>query len=228
MNNRKYKLSASLICGDIINLKEDLKSLEKGKADYLHFDMMDGLFVPRFGQYPEILKSIKENSKIPVDVHLMIQNPEPYIEVLADAGADVIVPHIESTPHIHRVVKKIKDLGVRAGVALNPGTSLSTLDYLIDEIDWVELMAINPGIVGHKLIPNMLNKIYDLKKIVGLRENFEIQIDGGVTPGSASKMVTAGATVLVCGSSTIYRPKEGSLDVRLNEMRKIIDTETAL
>jgi len=191
MNNRKYKLSASLICGDIINLKEDLKSLEKGKADYLHFDMMDGLFVPRFGQYPEILKSIKENSKIPVDVHLMIQNPEPYIEVLADAGADVIVPHIESTPHIHRVVKKIKDLGVRAGVALNPGTSLSTLDYLIDEIDWVELMAINPGIVGHKLIPNMLNKIYDLKKIVGLRENFEIQIDGGVTPGSASKMVTA-------------------------------------
>lgn len=228
MENRKYKLSASLICGDIVNLKDDLKSLEKGKVDYLHFDIMDGLFVPRFGQYPEMLRSIKENSKIPVDVHLMVQNPEPYIPILAEFGADVIVPHVESTPHIHRVIKIIKDHGVRAGVALNPGTSLSSLDYLLDEIDWVELMAINPGIVGHKLIPNMLNKIYDLKKIVGSRPGFEIQIDGGVTPQSASKMILAGASVLVCGSSTIYRPKEGSLDVKINEMRKTIDKEILL
>ena len=224
-NSRPYYLTASLICGDPLRYKEEINLLEKGKADYLHFDVMDGSFVPRYGLYAELLESITKKTNIPVEVHMMVDNPEPYVEDLAKAGAKYIAFHIEPIHHIHRVIKKIKDAGAKAGVALNPGTSLSVLDSIIDDIDEVVLMAINPGIVGHKLIPSALEKIEKLKKMVVNRPDFIIQVDGGVTPESASKMVKAGANMLVCGTSVIYKKWDEPLDERLQIMRDIIDKE---
>lgn len=219
---KPYYLAASLICGDPLNLESEIKKLEKGGADYIHFDMMDGVFVPRFGLYPEILQAIKKISKIPVDVHLMIKDPEPYIQPFADAGADIFVPHAESCQHLHRTVRLIKESGMKAGVALNPATPLSALDYVLGDIDWVMLMAINPGIVGHKLIPNMLHKMVELNQKIAGRD-IKIAIDGGVTPESTPKMMAAGAKVFVCGSSTIFRPQEAPVDEKLKEFKKHLD-----
>jgi ribulose-phosphate 3-epimerase len=147
-------IAGSLVCSNPLRLEEDINELIKGKADFIHFDVMDGHFVPRYGLYPEILSYLKKITDIPVDVHMMVNNPEDYIEDFRIAGATYYNFHVEATDHAHRVVKKIEKAGTLPGVALNPATSLSTLDYLIEDIKMVVLMAINPGIVGHKLILN--------------------------------------------------------------------------
>lgn len=226
-NNRKklkksYKLAASLVCADMMDLKGEIAKLEKGGVDYIHFDVMDNQFVPRFGLHPEILQSLKKITRIPVDVHLMVDNPENAIKIFADAGADIIVVHEESTTQLHRLIKIIKATGKKAGVALNPATSLSTLDYVLNDIDLVMLMAINPGILGHKLIPEMMDKISQLKVKLKKYPKMLIEIDGGVTPETAPEMVRRGANMLVCGTSTIFKP-EGDVDVKIKELRKILD-----
>lgn len=199
--------------------------LVRGRIDALHFDVMDGLFVPRLGLYPELLKAIKNTSKLPVDVHLMIENPEQFIGVFAEAGADIIVVHAESTHHLHRTIKAIRDAGASAGVALNPATPLSVLDYVLDNIDLVMLMAINPGIVGHKLIPETMGKIQDLRaKLAG--RPMTIEVDGGVSPASAADMVRSGADLLVCGTSSIY--KGGDLARHIRAFRARIDADLSV
>lgn len=218
-----YYLAASLICADTLDLKEQIKLLEKGGADYIHFDVMDGVFVPRYGLHPEMLEAIKSISYIPIDVHMMVANPEPYITEFARVGADIFVVHAESCQHLHRTVKMIKEAGMKPGVALNPATPLSVLDYVIDDLEWIMLMAINPGIVGHKLIPNMIAKIAELKQKIGTRQKPIIAIDGGVTFESAPKMMAAGAKAFVCGSSTIFKPKEAPVDQKLKEFKKHLD-----
>lgn len=205
-------------------MNADLAALEKGKIDFLHFDAMDGQFVPRFGMYPEQLASITKKTKIPVDAHLMITDPIPYIKEFALAGASIISVHVESTPHIDRAIRVIKECGAKAGVALNPGTPLSVLDYLLDDIELIVLMAINPGIVGHKLIPGMLQKIADTKRKIAKHPHIKIQIDGGVTFDSAAQMIQRGADMLVCGSSTIYKVDQ-TLDIKITELRKKIDND---
>src|SRR3989344_2745842 len=223
---RSYKLSASLICGSPTSLGEDIKVLEKGGIDTLHFDAMDGVFVPRLGLYPELLKSVKEISKLPVDVHLMIDNPEQFVKSFIDAGADIVVVHAESTKHLHRAIRTIRDLGGRAGVALNPATPLSVLDYVLEDIELVMLMTINPGIVGHELISLMMQKIADLReKLLGY-PRMTIEIDGGVTPESASKMVEAGADLLVCGTSSSFKKRE-DLAESVRKFRNHVDRELA-
>jgi ribulose-phosphate 3-epimerase len=219
---RKYGLAASLVCADMLDLRGVIAKLEKGGADYIHFDVMDNQFVPRFGLHPEMLQALKKITKIPVDVHLMVNDPDKAIEAFAKAGADIIVVHAEATPHLHRVIKLIKNLGVKAGVALNPATSLDALDYVLQDIDMVMLMAINPGIVGHKLIPEMLDKISALKKKLAKYPKMLIEIDGGVTLESAPEMVKRGANLLVCGTGTIFKPA-GDVDMKLKELRKVID-----
>lgn len=215
-------IAASLICSDPLNLQRDIEELIIGKADYIHFDVMDGTFVPRYGLYPEILSYLKKITDIPVDVHMMVQNPEDYIEDFKNAGATYYNFHIEATSHAHRIVKKIEKANMLPGIALNPATSLSTLDYLIDDIKMVVLMAINPGIVGHKLIPNMINKISDLREFAIKRGNKDllIQIDGGVTFDTGKQMIDAGADILVCGTGTIYRPHEDTISNKIASFRK--------
>lgn len=226
LNSMRYKLAASLICADMLSIGRDIKSInDSGGIDYIHFDVMDGAFVPRFGLPPEILKEVKSQTKIPIDVHLMIDDPIPYINIFADAGADSITIHAESTPHLHRAMKLIKEKGIKASVGLNPGTPLSILDYVVEEIDMVMLMAINPGIVGHKLIEPILKKISHLKEKLAPYPNILIEIDGGVTSESAPNMIANGADILVCGSSTIFQ-KNKDLAETIKSFREIVETNS--
>lgn len=222
--NKNYYLSASLICADFLHLQKEIKLLEKGNIDYLHFDVMDGMFVPRFGLFPEILREVRRISKIPMDIHMMVENPEAYIDTFISYGAsknDIFTIHVESTNHLHRAVKSIKAAGLEVGVALNPATPLSTLSYILEDIDMVMLMAINPGIVGHKLIPSMVQKISDVKALLG-GKNIFIGVDGGVTPESAPRMVQNGANFLVCGTQTIFKPKS-DLTKNIVSLRKLLN-----
>lgn len=217
---KKYYLSASLVCADMLKVGEQIALLEQGGIDFIHFDVMDGSFVPRYGLHPEMLKAVKSISALPIDVHLMVEDAEPYIDEFAKAGAKYFAPHIEPIRHIHQVLKKIRETGMKPGVALNPGTPINVLDSIIDDLDWIILMAINPGIVGHKLIPSSIKKIQDLKQYIGHRDIL-IQVDGGVTPETAPIMLNAGADMLVCGSSTIFRPDE-QVDNKIKELRRTL------
>ncbi len=226
---RSYKLSASFICGNAMTFAEEIRLLEKGGIDSIHFDVMDGDFVPRYGLYPELLRDIRSVTSLPIDVHMMTRSPEKYVTEFAKAGATYVVVHAEATNHLHRAVSLIKNEGVKPGVALNLATPLSVLDYILDDIDVVMLMAINPGIVGHKLVPFSVQKIMDLRKKLDAlgKSDIEIEIDGGVTPESGPLMIAAGATVLVCGTSVIYK-KEKPLDEKIREFRGNIDRSVSV
>ncbi len=217
------KLAASIICSNMLNLKRDLFLIEKGGADYIHFDVMDGHFVPRLGLYPEVLQSIKKMSKLPVGVHLMISEPEPYLEIFANAGADIISIHPEACDHFPRTIQSIKKLGTKVGVVLNPTTPLEVLDRILDEIDLVMIMAINPGIVGHKLIKSTFGKISDLRKKINAnaKQDIIIAVDGGVTFDTSPELVRHGAEMLVCGSSTVFNQVD-PIDKMILKLRNTI------
>ncbi len=204
-------------------VKEEIQALEKGGIDAIHFDVMDGVFVPRFGLYPEMLKAVRSVSDLPIEVHMMTQEPEKYVAKFAEAGATYISVHAEACKHLHHTLKTIRDNGVKPAVVLNYATPLTVLDYLMDDIDMVMLMAINPGILGHKLIPGTIKKIADLRATINAsRRNILLAIDGGVSPESAANMVKAGANYLVCGTSAIYKP-DVPLDAKIKEFRSLID-----
>ena len=224
---RTFQLSASLICGDPLALGEDIKQLEKAGIDALHFDVMDGMFVPRFGFYPELLKAIKSKTSKSVNAHLMIETPERYVQLFASSGADIVTPHAESTAHLDHCVRLIRKAGGRAGVALNPGTPISMLEHVLPDIELVMLMAINPGIVGHTLIPQMMKKIADTRKMLKRYPKIRIEVDGGVTPESAARMVSLGADILVCGTSSIYK-KGISLTKTVPSFRAHVEKELRL
>ncbi|MGB5018878.1 MAG: ribulose-phosphate 3-epimerase [Candidatus Moraniibacteriota bacterium] len=222
-DHKQCQLAASMICGSPLNLEADLAALEKGGIDYIHFDVMDGVFVPRFGLFPEYLRAIRSRTNLPIEVHMMVQDPEPYIQEFVHAGATALTPHIEPLAHPHRTIMRIKKEGALAGLALNYGTPLSMLDYLLEDLDIVMLMAINPGIVGHKLIPGALKKIVDLrKKIDATSKDIMIEIDGGVTLESGMRMKQAGANMLVCGTSVIFQPP-AKLDDKIREFRLTLE-----
>jgi len=223
----KYFLSASLICGDPLKLTEELDELRKAEIDALHFDVMDGHFVPRLGLYPEMLKAIKGQTDIPIDVHLMLDHPTAYVEKFIEAGADLVAFHIESDDDIAETIKFIKSKNVKVGLVLKPDTPLDMLNPFLSEIDLVMLMAIQPGILGQKVIPETFFRISDLSKKLEDYPNIVIEIDGGVTPETAPKMVKCGAHLLVCGTGTIYRPHEDTILNKVKELRKIIDTTLA-
>lgn len=195
------KISPSILSADFANLERDIRIVEEGGADYIHVDVMDGHFVPNITLGPNIVSAIRPVTKLPLDCHLMIENPEKYIEDFAKAGADIITVHVESTPHIHRAIQMIKNAGVRAGVVLNPGTPVAAVEYVLSECDMVLVMTVNPGFGGQSFIPETLKKIEKLKQLKEANHyHYEIEVDGGIVPETAKQCKQAGADVFVAGS----------------------------
>ncbi len=221
-----YAITASLICADPLNLESAIQDIIGAQIDMIHFDVMDGICVPRFGLYPEILSYLRKLTDLPVDVHMMVENPELYIETYAKAGADIFYVHVENNRNLHRTLKLIKESGMRPGVVWNMATPVYALDYILATIDYIMLMAINPGIVGHGIIDTIYTKISDVKHRIGDRD-INIVIDGGVSPESSAKLIDAGADILVCGSSTLFRPQQGSLPELTKAFRQQVDNDLA-
>lgn len=196
------KIAPSILSADFSRLGAEIKDVEQGGADWIHVDVMDGHFVPNITIGPLIVEAIRPVTKLPLDVHLMIENPERYIDAFAKAGADYITVHVEACKHLHRTIYQIKEAGVKAGVVLNPSTPVEMIQHIIEDIDMVLLMSVNPGFGGQKFIPSVLTKIKKVKEMaVAKGADIEIEIDGGVNEQTAKLCVEAGATVLVAGSA---------------------------
>lgn len=202
------KIAPSILSADFAKLGEEIIDVEKGGADFIHVDVMDGHFVPNITIGPLIVEAIRPITKLPLDVHLMIENPDQYIETFAKAGADYITVHVEACRHLHRTIQHIKSFGVKAGVVLNPATPVETIQHVLQDIDMVLLMSVNPGFGGQKFIPEVLPKIRKVKEMAEQKGlHIEIEIDGGVNQETAKQCVEAGATVLVAGSA-VYNEKD--------------------
>lgn len=201
------KIAPSILSADFAKLGEEIKDVERGGADYIHVDVMDGHFVPNITIGPLIVEAIRPVTKLPLDVHLMIENPDQYIEAFAKAGADYLTVHVEACKHLHRTLNYIKSFGVKAGVVLNPATPVEMIQHVLEDVDMVLFMTVNPGFGGQKFIPAVLPKIKQLKEMIDSKGlNIEIEVDGGVNPETARLCVEAGATVLVAGSAVYNQP----------------------
>lgn len=204
---RPIIIAPSILSADFANLGADVRRVEEAGADYLHIDVMDGTFVPNLTIGSCVVESLRKVSTLVFDVHLMVEHPETYIDSFARAGADNITFHVEATRHPHRLIQQIKAAGCRAGVALNPGTSIYTLEELIDDLDMVLLMTVNPGFGGQKFIENMVGKIHALYHTVMENElNVDIAVDGGINAETSESVRSAGANVLVAGSAVYGAP----------------------
>ena len=203
-------LAPSLLSADFVRLAEDIARVEAAGADWLHLDIMDGHFVPNLTFGPPIVAAIRKISKLPLDVHLMVTNPAALVEQFAEAGADYLTVHVETEPHLHRLVNRIRELGVKPAVTLNPATSVDLLDEILIEVDMVLVMSVNPGFGGQKFIPASLDKIRRLRqKLKRLDRQVLIEVDGGVNQATAPQLIEAGADVLVAGSAVF-----GSADMK--------------
>ncbi|EOS7907304.1 ribulose-phosphate 3-epimerase [Enterococcus hirae] len=195
------KIAPSILSADFSNLQRDIELVEKGGADYIHVDVMDGQFVPNITFGPNIVQAIRPITKLPLDVHLMIVDPEKYIPAFAKAGVDIITVHVEATPHIHRALQMMKDLGVKSGVVINPGTPITMIKHVLPIADQVLVMTVNPGFGGQSFIEETVEKIAELSE---LREqnnwHYSIEVDGGIVPETAQICQKAGADVFVAGS----------------------------
>lgn len=203
-------LAPSLLSADFVRLAEEIARVEAAGADWLHLDIMDGHFVPNLTFGPPVVAAIRKISKLPLDVHLMVSNPAALVEQFAEAGADYLTVHVETEPHLHRLVNRIRELGVKPAVTLNPATSVDLLDEILSEVDMVLVMSVNPGFGGQKFIPASLDKIRRLRqKLKRLDRQVLIEVDGGVNQETAPQLIEAGVDVLVAGSAVF-----GSADMK--------------
>ncbi|MCM3787613.1 ribulose-phosphate 3-epimerase [Domibacillus indicus] len=208
------KIAPSILSADFARLGEEIKDVEAGGADYIHVDVMDGHFVPNITIGPLIVEAIRPVTALPLDVHLMISNPDQYIETFAKAGADIITVHAEACPHLHRTIQLIRSFGIKAGVVLNPSTPVDVLEYVIGDIDMVLLMTVNPGFGGQSFIEAVVPKIRRVRDMITKAGvSVDIEIDGGVNTETARICTEAGANVLVAGSA-IYNEKDRSAAIR--------------
>lgn len=213
------KIAPSLLSANFANLSESVRQVEESGADALHFDVMDGFFVPNITFGPLVVKALRPLTSIPFLVHLMIEQPERYIDEFVEAGADSVTVHVEATIHLHRTVQQIKSLGVKAGVSVNPATPLNGLQYVAEDIDSILIMTVNPGFGGQEFIESTLPKIAEAREIgerVG--REIEVQVDGGIDPSTAGRVVDAGATLLVAGSA-VFGNKDGVTEA-VKELRE--------
>ena len=213
------KIAPSILSADFTRLGEEIKDVEKAGADYIHIDVMDGHFVPNITIGPMIVKAVKRVTDLPLDVHLMISDPDYFIEDFVEAGASIISVHAEALNHLHRTIQLIRDKGVRPGVVLNPATPLGVVEYVLDQLDMVVLMTVNPGCEAQKFIPEVIPKIRRLRKMVNdLDLSLEIEVDGGIDPEIIGRVSSAGADVFVAGSA-IYYSKDYKETIRLMRER---------
>lgn len=210
------KIAPSILAADFSRLGAEVSRVEALGVDYLHIDVMDGHFVPNITVGPDVVRDIRAGSRLPFDVHLMIEHPERYLEAFARAGADLLTVHAETCPHLHRVLQSIRGLGLRAGVALNPATSLTEVECILDDVDLVLLMTVNPGFGGQEFIQSVCGKIAALRRMLAGRP-VEIEVDGGINGETARLAVASGADVLVAGS---FLFQAGDLEKAVQALRE--------
>lgn len=217
------KISPSIMCADFKHLEENIKILEQIGVEYLHFDIMDGSFVPNFTLGPDLMRAVREITNLPFDIHLMVKHPENHIALFDIKPGDLVSVHQESTIHLQRTLQKIKDYGAKAAVALNPATPIYSIEDVLDDIDVVLIMTVNPGFAGQKLVPATIRKIANMKKyLVGNGYgHIEIEVDGNVSYENARKMREAGADIFVAGTSSLFI-KGVSIPESAEELRKSI------
>ncbi|UCG70733.1 MAG: ribulose-phosphate 3-epimerase [Thermoplasmata archaeon] len=212
------KIAPSILSADFGNLAESVKEAEKGGADLIHIDVMDGHFVPNISIGPVVVTGIRDSTKLPFDVHLMIRKPEKYIPDFVKAGSDIITVSAESSNHLHRAIQGIKEHGIKAGCALNPSTSIATIENILDDIDMIVIMTVNPGFGGQKFIESMLPKIKSTRELIEKRGlDIDLEVDGGINPKNAKLAVDAGANILVAGNAVFKG--EGSIQENIAHLK---------